>query len=207
MTYSVEIISREKQDTSTWAGGTTTQLAIYPPGSEYKTRNFKWRLSSACVEIDESMFTSLPGIWRHIMIIDGKMELRHDRHHSILLGPFEKDSFDGGWTTRSIGKARDFNLMLSSECKGELEAIFAGKDLSVEVPAGLPEIDHEYFTDAFYCASGAVKAIINKEHTYSLYQGDLMLIESRDSGRGIEIALQGAGEADAAVIRAKISYR
>lgn len=37
---------------SRWSGGTTTQLAIFPPGASYADRDFLWRVSSAAVEDD-----------------------------------------------------------------------------------------------------------------------------------------------------------
>ena len=46
--------------TSTWSGGTTTQLAIAPEGAVYAERSFLWRVSSATVELETSDFTPLP---------------------------------------------------------------------------------------------------------------------------------------------------
>lgn len=62
MKCEIKVITKEQQKTSTWSGGTTTQLAIYPEDADYGKRNFTWRLSSATVEAEESVFTSLPGI-------------------------------------------------------------------------------------------------------------------------------------------------
>lgn len=199
MSYSVEIIRKDEQSTSNWSGGTTTQLAIYPRTADYKAHNFKWRLSSARVDIEESIFTSLPGIYRHIMIIDGEMTLMHEGHHTILLKPFEQDSFSGGWTTKSIGRARDFNLMLSQDCKGELEAIFVGKGVSID--AG--PINS---TQGFYCAVGNVKLIISEEKAYVLNEGDLMVIDYVESIEYADIRLEPISGEDAVTIRAGISY-
>ena len=46
--------------TTSWSGGTTTQLTIAPAGAVYADRDFLWRVSSATVELDESDFTALP---------------------------------------------------------------------------------------------------------------------------------------------------
>ena len=45
---------------SRWSGGTTTQIALFPPESSYAGRDFLWRVSSAVVEDGESAFTPLP---------------------------------------------------------------------------------------------------------------------------------------------------
>lgn len=207
MPYSVEIIRKEEQSISTWSGGTTTQLAIYPKDSEYKAHNFKWRLSSACVDIEESTFTSLPGIWRYIMIIEGEMSLQHEGHHSTLLKPYEQDSFSGGWTTKSIGRAKDFNLMLSEVCTGKLEAMFIGKGMSIESITYLPDSDLMNSADVCYCAAGNIDITLNNNQAYNLYQGDLMLIYALKSDKCMDIGLKCTSQLDAAVIRAKITYK
>lgn len=206
MSYSVEVIRKADQSTSTWSGGTTTQLAIYPKASDYKERNFKWRLSSARVEVEESTFTSLPGIYRHIMIIEGEMTIMHEGHHTTLLKPFLQDSFSGGWTTRSIGSARDFNLMLSGECKGELEAIFVKNDIYIDATATIPDKGCVNTTQGFYCAAGSAKITINSEEEYVLNEGDLITINYSISEESADISLAGIDSSDTVVIRAGISY-
>ena len=206
MAYSVEIIRKEEQITSTWPGGTTTQLAIYPKTSDYKARNFMWRLSSARVDADESTFTSMPEIWRHIMIIDGEMRLLHEGHHSVLLRPFEQDSFSGGWATKSIGRARDFNLMLGQGCKGELEAMFIGKEMKMETAARPAAIDFANRTDGFYCPTGSINVVINEGKTYILNEGDLMLLNSLQADERADITFRNIGQKTAAIIKAGISY-
>ena len=123
MSYNIEIIRKKQHKTSEWSGGTTTELYIYPKDSLYGDRNFKWRLSSAKVEVEQSTFTSLPGISRLIMVIEGELLLKHEGHHNAVLKAFEQDSFSGEWTTTSFGKVIDFNLMMAQGYKGKLEAI------------------------------------------------------------------------------------
>jgi environmental stress-induced protein Ves len=57
-----------------WSGGITTQLAIYPKDANYKKQNFQFRISTATVEIEESVFTKLPGVSRKLMILNGENE-------------------------------------------------------------------------------------------------------------------------------------
>lgn len=206
MTYEYEIIRKKEQSTSTWSGGTTTQLAIYPKYAEYKERNFLWRLSSARVDIEESTFTSLPGIWRHIMIIDGEMELTHEGHHSTLLKPFEQDSFSGGWTTKSFGKARDFNLMLGQGCKGWLEAIPIDKAVNTKITLNTTGTGFMNSVDAFYCAVGEVRVEIGSSEPCTLYEGDLMIIRNMESNGHANISFGCTSLKDAIIIRASIQY-
>lgn len=122
----MEIIKPSKQKTTNWSGGLTTELFIYPEGSSYSKRNFDFRLSTATVEIETSVFTPLPHVQRTLMVLEGQMELNHKGHHSTVLGPLDVDKFDGGWETSSKGTCVDFNLMCLNETKGTVEGIDLG---------------------------------------------------------------------------------
>ena len=119
----MNIITSGQHRTSTWSGGTTTELAMFPPCASYTARDFAWRLSTAVVTAPESTFTSLPGYHRLLMVLEGKMKLEHAGHHQVTLLPFEQDSFSGSWLTRCTGTGRDFNLMLADGWQGSLQAM------------------------------------------------------------------------------------
>lgn len=116
----MKIIHKKDQITTNWSGGETTELFIYPEETEYQKRNFKFRISTATVEIDESTFTPLAGVDRTLMVLDGKMKLIHQDHHFIELSPLNSDQFIGDWITRSEGKCTDLNLMCREGTKGEI---------------------------------------------------------------------------------------
>jgi len=116
-------LSKDDQITSHWSGGTTTQLYIYPEETDYKKQNFKFRISSAKVEVEESVFTKLEGIQRQLMILRGELKIAHKDHHVKYLKPFEVDSFMGSWETKAKGCVTDFNLMLSADMEGRLEHV------------------------------------------------------------------------------------
>ena len=121
---SVKLNKRQSQETTEWSGGQTTQLYIYPNSASYSERNFDFRISSAVVSQEQSEFTSLPGYRRHIMLLDGSMNLVHENHHSRTLERYEQDFFDGAWHTSSQGKCTDFNLMLGSGFEGSLRCLY-----------------------------------------------------------------------------------
>lgn len=112
------ILPASQQHTSSWSGGTATQLHIYPEESTYASRNFLFRISTATVDTETSTFTSLPGFKRILMILNGGLSITHQHHHTKQLGPFETDTFDGSWETSAIGKVTDFNLMMAEGIKG-----------------------------------------------------------------------------------------
>jgi len=199
MAYFIEVIRKEEQITNNWSGGTTTELAIYPKDAEYSKRNFLWRISSARVEVEESTFTSLPGIWRLIMVLDGRLELQHEGHHNIDLGIFQQDSFSGDWNTKAFGRARDFNLMMAESCKGTLEAIGIKEKEEKEVLS-------KETTETFYCIKGEIEIVINEREVITLYEGDFLIISMEDHEETMNIRLSNPNEMSTQVIRAMVSY-
>ncbi|WP_312907662.1 HutD family protein [Tissierella praeacuta] len=123
-----KLIKENDYITTEWSGGKTTQLFIYPEDSNYDARNFKFRLSSATVELGESEFTKLEGIHRFITPLNGELKLTHNHKDYINLKPFEIYEFDGGINTTSYGIVKDFNLMLGNGVKGELESIYIDRE-------------------------------------------------------------------------------
>lgn len=105
---------------SNWSGGWTKELYIFPETSKYNERNFKFRLSIATTENEESTFTSLPQINRFLSILEGELFLEHKNQYSRTLSQFEIENFDGSWVTKAKGRVTDFNLMLK-DCNGNLE--------------------------------------------------------------------------------------
>jgi environmental stress-induced protein Ves len=201
MSYTVEIIRRHEQNTSTWSGGTTTQIAIYPPHAAYGERNFKWRLSSATVDQEESLFTSLPGIERIIMVLTGEMKLEHTGHHTACLKPFEQDRFRGDWTSKSFGKVRDFNLMLAAGCAGQLQA-FTVPSQAGRVIQGTPSVT----TTAFYCVDNQLHLTIGKQDYYDMLAGDLLLVTGETGCQKPAVTLSNTTYQATQVVIADITY-
>lgn len=198
----IKVLGKDKQNISTWSGGTTTELAIYPEGTSYKERDFAWRLSSANVDLDESTFTSLPGIWRYIMVIEGEMELEHEGYHKIYLKPYEQDSFSGEWVTRSKGRVRDFNLMLKAGYRGRIEAVCIGDEAVVEKLS--PCKDCNSYTQAIYCTEGDIKIEINKNQNAYAQKGDLAIIDFEEVSGDAHIKITNCNNNISKIIKATI---
>jgi len=107
----IRILKEEDFVKTNWSGGTTTQLFIFPPESNFTDRNFDIRISCASVDVEESDFTPLPGYDRKLMVLEGQLEINHSGHHSSTLKKFEQDHFKGDWQTKSKGKVKDFNVI------------------------------------------------------------------------------------------------
>lgn len=208
MSYNIKVIKKEEYQESRWAGGTTTQLLIYPQNASYNDRNFKWRLSSATVELEESTFTSLPGISRIIMSIEGKLKLEHEGHYNTLLNEFEQDSFSGDWKTKSFGKVRDFNLMMNKECSGKLEYISINKEKSKQIKLYSDMDNDERFSqisEIIYPVNGNIEIFIEGEKI-NINKEDLLLITKTDKEKIILLNINNKEENEVNIIKSTIYY-
>jgi len=129
----MQIIPSSKFITTLWSGGSTTELFIFPPESNFKERNFLFRISTATVETESSVFTPLENYTRTLMVLNGQMKLAHENAHTILLKPYETDVFDGSWNTKSFGKCTDFNLMCKAPFYGNLQHLALAKNSEMEI--------------------------------------------------------------------------
>ena len=163
-----KIIKASSFKPSPWSGGSTTELFIHPMPSKYATRNFNFRLSTATVNVEESTFTSLPGITRTLMVLDGEMTLTHKTHYTAKLGRFGSDNFKGDWNTSSKGKCSDFNLMTMGNTKGTVVSLHVKKGKQVVV-SFLDNIQHL----VIYVHSGQIK--IENE---TIETGDLVVFQN-----------------------------
>ena len=165
-----KIIRASEIKTSNWAGGTTSELYIYPNDSNYADRDFKFRISTATVEIEESTFTPLTGISRTLMVLDGEMDLVHAGQHQISLGKFDVDHFKGGWLTTSKGTCKDFNLMCRENYSGSVEGVLIEpqNELNLQFALGIKFV-------ILYNLQGQIEfqnEVINK--------GDVLILEDQE---------------------------
>lgn len=107
----MEIIRFKNAKVTNWSGGETHEILIYPHGSNFKENNYDLRISVATVNLESTVFTSLPGVKRILTVLEGNLKLTHEGQHESHLQPYRQDSFLGDWKTRSKGKVRDFNVM------------------------------------------------------------------------------------------------
>ncbi len=206
MSWNVKVIRKDEQKTSQWSGGSTTELAIYPPTSEYKERNFTWRLSSARVADECSTFTQLPGFMRHILILEGTLDLHYENERDVTLDAFEQDYFDGAWLTKSVGKVRDFNLMVADQCEGELLVHVLDKGQRVHLDLDYERVIHQVsharhntgvsnpkqVMRAFYCVDGEAVVEISGDVFMldTLHPSDLLFISGNQGDKPISLGMK-----------------
>lgn len=172
----MQLTSYAQQKISTWSGGTTTELFIYPEEAEYSERNFDFRISTATVEVEESNFTQLPGYKRILMILNGELFIEHKNQHNKILQQYESDEFFGDWETKAKGKVIDFNLMMKEGWNGSLsvDAISADSNKSY--------LYNESKFFGLYLLEGSLLA-----NNQLLNQKDFLLFENKTVGDKINI--------------------
>ncbi|MDO5491376.1 MAG: HutD family protein [Bacillota bacterium] len=117
----IRINRRERQKESSWSGGKTLELGIFPETASYLDRDFVWRLSTADSDREASSFSRLPGYERILMVLEGDVVLAHGEEGSVHLGVLEQNRFDGGIKTRCFGRLiKDYNLIMARGCEGSL---------------------------------------------------------------------------------------
>lgn len=169
--------SAKERTTAKWAGGTTTQLAIFPEGTEYTKFNFLFRLSTATVEVPESTFTFMPGVTRHLMILDGTLDIDHKGRYKKHLPKFGYDVFDGEWPTTAKGEVTDFNLMVREKSGGKLQAI-ALRDREEETIEFRSKVKYS----GIYLLSGSVR-VISGTNSAEMKKGDFLFCDHENEAQ------------------------
>ncbi|MBK5246869.1 MAG: HutD family protein, partial [Peptostreptococcaceae bacterium] len=188
----LKILKAEDNLTSSWSGGTTAQISIYPESSSYEKRDFIWRISSATVDAEESVFTQLPDFDRILMVLEGEVILSHEAERVSRLSQYQQDRFEGASHTKSFGKIKDFNVMYRKKTDAYLETIDLINQISnLEVKNHL-ENKADFESQFFFC-TGEFSIIVVNGLEYFLKNGDTLVI-IRTMQEGLAIGTMGSGK-------------
>lgn len=181
-----------------WAngGGTTAEVAVYPPQASIAARDFLWRISMAEVAAD-GPFSALPGFDRNLTLIEGRGMTLDAGPHGILTAaaPFDQLSFPGDWPIEARlhrGTIEDLNVMTR---RGQASATV---DI-IEV-SGRHHLRQGDATLVIVVLAGRVSADARHDggENFDLIRRDALLIEPGQCG---DLTLEGAPQGIAAVIR------
>ena len=185
----IKVYKEEHFQTTKWTGGDTKELAIFPETAKYLDRNFLWRLSTATCEKEETTFSKLADYERILMVLEGDVVLAHQDVRVARLGALEQDRFDGGYTTKSFGKMKDYNLMVTKGGAAELEVVELtadSHDLSLRRPEG-----YEQYDVTLFCKEGFATVTCGAE-TAMLMPGQQMVVHFGEE-KEPKIAAMGDG--------------
>ena len=164
-----------------WANGTSTELFVFPADGNFQTRDFTFRISTATVEAEETTFSDFFSLTRILMILEGNINLIHEGRYTKQLAPFDQDTFDGSWPTKSQGKVRDFNVMFKENVEGKVEH-FA-------MNAGESELFSLFGTHDFFFVQNGFFRFTDLE----LQKNDLLIID-REETESIDLECLEAGD-------------
>ena len=181
-------------ESNNWSGGTTTPLFIYPATANYLELNFSFRLSTATVKVEQSIFTSLPAVSRKLMVLDGETTLTHKNHHSKKLTKFEADEFKGDWETTSVGKCTDFNLMTTKGTTGELESLDLLENKTLEY-----QIENKWNWFFIYVYKGEI-TINSNQIKQKIEQENLVVFQNSITQK---IAIDGLKNSELIIVKIK----
>ena len=120
----VRILDPASRRETTWGGGKTTELYLFPADGSYAERRFAFRISSATVDVPESRFTRLDGVTRYLTpLTEGFYLKRAGRWQFLPRGDVLR--FSGEEDILCRGSGRDLNLMLKG-ARGEMRVLPAG---------------------------------------------------------------------------------
>jgi environmental stress-induced protein Ves len=164
-----------------WANGTSTELFVFPADGNFQTRDFIFRISTATVEAEETTFSDFSSLTRILMILEGNITLIHEGRYTKELKPFDQDTFDGSWPTKSQGKVRDFNVMFKENVDGNVVhfAMNVGQSESFSLSG-----THDFF----FVQNGSFRF-----NDSELQKNDLLIIE-RENSESIDLKCFEEGE-------------
>ncbi len=179
----MKLVSKVNQKISSWTGGTTTELLIFPENSSVSEQNFDYRISTAKVLVEKSEFTSFPNFNRKLAILEGKLKIQHNQSEWYFLEIGDQTEFSGDWKTRSEGQVVDFNVIYNDHYLVDMHFVNLLNGVSYTENIELL---------GFYCTNG-----MGRIHGKAFQVGDFVCIQ--------EPVLEVETSVDARFIQVKIT--
>ena len=131
--------------------------------------------------MDRSDFTPLPGFFRFISPLNGDLKISHDEKNFTKLKPYEVYAFDGGAKTVSMGRVRDFNLMVKDGVETEVKNFALNKNSVLKFSVSKGEIGWIFL----YNTKALLRAeTVNEKKDFNLDKLDLIIFEADDDTNG-----------------------
>lgn len=159
-----------------WSGGISSQYYIYPEGADRSTGEYALIVTSATVELEESVFSDYTGFDRVIMSLTEAYDLIHGDQESHHLQPFEPHAFTGEEKTVSKGVYTDCNLIMKrGQCAGEMSSVLLAPGSSFYGPQGTTSGQHCIW--ALLCCAGSF-AYRSGDETEVMEAGELLVLDN-----------------------------
>lgn len=110
----IHFLPKENSKASVWSGGLTYEYAIYPKTANYSDRDFLFRISSATIEQEPSVFTRFTGYYRYLVMLDNQLHIEVNNEKKVY-EKYEIMEFNSDDVVTSYTKGIDFNWMVSEK--------------------------------------------------------------------------------------------
>ena len=79
----IRLLSKKDSKASVWSGGLTYEYIIYPETASYADRDFVFRISSATIEQEPSVFTKFKGYYRYLVMLDNGLNIEINKEKRV----------------------------------------------------------------------------------------------------------------------------
>ncbi|URC11024.1 HutD family protein [Flavobacterium sp. B183] len=110
----LHLLPKENCKPAVWSGGLTYEYMIYPKTANYADRDFAFRISSATIEQEPSVFTQFKGYHRYLVMLDNGLNIEINQEKKVY-GQYEIMEFNSNDAVTSYTKGMDFNWMVSEK--------------------------------------------------------------------------------------------
>ncbi|AYN03315.1 HutD family protein [Flavobacterium sp. 140616W15] len=110
----ISLFPKKDSAVSIWSGGLTYEYMIYPKTANYAERDFIFRISSATIEQEPSIFTRFKGYHRYLVMLDNSLHVEVNKDKK-LYEKYEIMEFNSDDEVTSYTKGIDFNWMVSEK--------------------------------------------------------------------------------------------
>ena len=143
----------------------TYEYMIYPKTANYADRDFAFRISSATIEQEPSVFTQFKGYHRYLVMLDNGLDIEINQEKKVY-EQFEIMEFNSKDAVTSYTKGMDFNWMVSEKISHHQLKITAANQICNAQIVVLFSLD--------------VAVIQINEKSYDLKPYDLLVIENSE---------------------------
>jgi environmental stress-induced protein Ves len=159
----LHLLPKENCKPAVWSGGLTYEYMIYPKTANYADRDFAFRISSATIEQEPSVFTQFKGYHRYLVMLDNGLDIEINQEKKVY-DQFEIMEFNSNDAVTSFTKGIDFNWMVSEKIsQHQLKITAANQNCNAQIVL-------------FFSLDTTVVQI--NEKPYDLKPYDLLIIEN-----------------------------
>lgn len=129
----INLLRKENCKAAVWSGGLTYEYMIYPKTANYADRDFTFRISSATIEQEPSVFTQFKGYYRYLVMLDNSLDIEINQEKRVY-EQYEIMEFNSNDNVTSYTKGIDFNWMVSEKISHhQLKITAANQDCNTQI--------------------------------------------------------------------------